>query len=59
VQREASLREGPEAPVTLRAEDAAGLECCLASGGVAVFPADTVYGLGCDPEQRARRQAPV
>src|SRR5207248_4938791 len=22
---------------------------CLAGGGVAVFPADTVYGLGCDP----------
>ena len=23
---------------------------CLAGGGVALFPADTVYGLGCDPE---------
>jgi L-threonylcarbamoyladenylate synthase len=23
---------------------------CIASGGVAVFPADTVYGLACDPE---------
>ena len=23
---------------------------CLAGGGLAVFPADTVYGLGCDPE---------
>lgn len=23
---------------------------CLASGGLAVFPADTVYGLACDPE---------
>ena len=22
---------------------------CIASGGVAVFPADTVYGLACDP----------
>jgi L-threonylcarbamoyladenylate synthase len=29
--------------------DAAGLERCLASGGVAVFPSDTVYGLACDP----------
>ena len=58
MQREASLREGPEArPVTLRAEDAAGLECCLQSGGVAVFPADTVYGLGCDPgNERAVRR---
>ena len=26
------------------------LESCLANGGVAVFPADTVYGLCCDPE---------
>ena len=25
---------------------------CLASGGVTVFPADTVYGLACDPEHR-------
>jgi tRNA threonylcarbamoyl adenosine modification protein (Sua5/YciO/YrdC/YwlC family) len=25
---------------------------CLASGGVTVFPADTVYGLACDPENR-------
>jgi L-threonylcarbamoyladenylate synthase len=34
----------------LDAEDAVRLETCLASGGVALFPADTVYGLGCDPE---------
>ena len=25
----------------------------IADGGVAVFPADTVYGLACDPEDRA------
>jgi L-threonylcarbamoyladenylate synthase len=25
------------------------LERCVAEGGVAVFPADTVYGLACDP----------
>jgi L-threonylcarbamoyladenylate synthase len=25
------------------------LERCVQSGGVAVFPADTVYGLACDP----------
>ena len=30
--------------------DACLLEECLAGGGIAVFPADTVYGLGCDPE---------
>jgi L-threonylcarbamoyladenylate synthase len=27
----------------------AALERCVAEGGVAVFPADTVYGLACDP----------
>jgi L-threonylcarbamoyladenylate synthase len=25
-------------------------ERCIATGGVAVFPSDTVYGLACDPE---------
>ena len=29
--------------------DAQALERCLAAGGVAIFPADTVYGLACDP----------
>jgi L-threonylcarbamoyladenylate synthase len=29
--------------------DAAALERCIAAGGVAVFPSDTVYGLACDP----------
>jgi L-threonylcarbamoyladenylate synthase len=33
--------------------DAAELERCLAAGGVAVFPTDTVYGLCCDPENPA------
>jgi L-threonylcarbamoyladenylate synthase len=32
--------------------DSVRLEHCLAVGGVAVFPADTVYGLACDPSQR-------
>jgi tRNA threonylcarbamoyl adenosine modification protein (Sua5/YciO/YrdC/YwlC family) len=32
--------------------DAAALEQCIASGGLAVFPADTVYGLACDPGDR-------
>ena len=26
---------------------------CVASGGVAVFPSDTVYGICCDPENEA------
>jgi L-threonylcarbamoyladenylate synthase len=30
--------------------DAAAFEACIRAGGVAVFPADTVYGLACDPE---------
>src|SRR3954451_21352985 len=29
------------------------LEACIAAGGVAVFPSDTVYGLPCDPESAA------
>lgn len=29
---------------------AAELEQCIGLGGVAVFPADTVYGLACDPD---------
>jgi L-threonylcarbamoyladenylate synthase len=30
-----------------------GLERCVAAGGVAVFPADGLYGLACDPLNRA------
>ena len=33
--------------------DAAAFARCVADGGVAVFPADTVYGLACDPENGA------
>lgn len=36
----------------LTPDDACRMEECLARGGVVVFPADTVYGLGCDPENR-------
>jgi L-threonylcarbamoyladenylate synthase len=32
---------------------ASELEACIAAGGVAVFPSDTVYGLACDPESAA------
>ena len=31
---------------------AEAFERCLAVGGIAVFPADTVYGLACDPDNR-------
>jgi L-threonylcarbamoyladenylate synthase len=41
----------------LDAGDATRLQECVAGGGVAVFPTDTVYGVCCDPdnEQAARR----
>jgi L-threonylcarbamoyladenylate synthase len=29
------------------------LERCIGRGGVALFPADTLYGLGCDPSSAA------
>jgi L-threonylcarbamoyladenylate synthase len=32
--------------------DAEAFERCLAVGGLALFAADTVYGLGCDPGNR-------
>jgi L-threonylcarbamoyladenylate synthase len=43
--------------LTLDEDAAEQLRGCVASGGVAVFPSDTVYGICCDPEneQAARR----
>jgi L-threonylcarbamoyladenylate synthase len=35
--------------VSVTPEDATRLELCLAGGGVAVIPTDTVYGLACNP----------
>ena len=32
--------------------DGAAFERCIGAGGLALFPADTVYGLACDPEDR-------
>ena len=34
-------------------DDAQRLQECVAGGGVAVFPTDTVYGLCCDPQDEA------
>ncbi|MHB1859741.1 MAG: L-threonylcarbamoyladenylate synthase [Solirubrobacteraceae bacterium] len=34
----------------LGAEEAAALGRCVAGGGVALLPTDTVYGLACDPD---------
>ncbi len=35
-----------------RGGEAAGFERCMSVGGIAVFPADTVYGLACDVHNR-------
>jgi L-threonylcarbamoyladenylate synthase len=35
----------------LSAEDSERLEMCLMSGGIAVLPTDTVYGIACDPNE--------
>lgn len=32
--------------------DSEAFERCLGAGGVVIFPADTVYGLACDPSNR-------
>ncbi|HKP90329.1 MAG TPA: L-threonylcarbamoyladenylate synthase [Thermoleophilaceae bacterium] len=34
-------------------DEVSELERCIARGGVALFPADTVYGLAADPDSRA------
>lgn len=36
----------------LTAADAATFSRCISVGGVAVFPADTVYGLACEPDSK-------
>jgi len=38
--------------VTVVPADAETFSRCIAVGGVAVFPTDTVYGLACEPESR-------
>jgi L-threonylcarbamoyladenylate synthase len=43
-------RAEPASVTPLGREDAERLQACIAGGGVAVFPTDTVYGLCCDPE---------
>jgi L-threonylcarbamoyladenylate synthase len=35
--------------VSITPEDVEAFERCIGRGGVAVFPADTVYGLACNP----------
>jgi L-threonylcarbamoyladenylate synthase len=38
--------------LALTAADAATFSRCISVGGVAVFPADTVYGLACEPDSK-------
>jgi L-threonylcarbamoyladenylate synthase len=38
--------------MTVSASDAETFSRCIAVGGVAVFPTDTVYGLACEPDNR-------
>jgi L-threonylcarbamoyladenylate synthase len=38
--------------VAVSAEDGATFERCMSVGGVALFPADTVYGLACDADSK-------
>jgi L-threonylcarbamoyladenylate synthase len=38
--------------VALTPADAETFSRCIAVGGVAVFPADTVYGLACEPDNK-------
>ena len=38
--------------MNLSSGDAETLERCISVGGVALFPADTVYGLACEPDTR-------
>lgn len=41
---------GRTEPPVLTASDTEAFERCIATGGVTIFPADTVYGLAVDPE---------
>jgi L-threonylcarbamoyladenylate synthase len=38
--------------VALTADDAQTFSRCIAVGGIALFPADTVYGLACEPDSK-------
>ncbi|HEY2571984.1 MAG TPA: L-threonylcarbamoyladenylate synthase [Solirubrobacteraceae bacterium] len=41
---------------SLSSDDAERLRACVAGGGVAVLPTDTVYGVCCDPDDAAAAQ---
>jgi L-threonylcarbamoyladenylate synthase len=39
----------------IAAAEIAAFERCIAGGGIAVFPTDTLYGIGCAPHDEAAR----
>lgn len=38
------------------AAELAAFESCITGGGIAVFPTDTLYGIGCSPDDEAARE---
>jgi L-threonylcarbamoyladenylate synthase len=40
----------------IAAADVAAFEKCIAGGGIAVFPTDTLYGIGCSPADAGARE---
>src|SRR5919198_429106 len=51
-RRATSRRRARGRRAMLTPEDAATFSRCISVGGVAVFPADTVYGLACEPDSK-------
>jgi L-threonylcarbamoyladenylate synthase len=47
---EQPMNEQPMSRGSLTVADVAAMHERVSAGGVVVFPADTVYGLGCDPD---------
>jgi L-threonylcarbamoyladenylate synthase len=47
------VSEGGRSSVPVDPDGAAAFERCVAAGGLAIFPADTVYGLAVDPRAEA------
>jgi tRNA threonylcarbamoyl adenosine modification protein (Sua5/YciO/YrdC/YwlC family) len=47
-----AAQTGADAPAHPTGSDAGTFERCMSGGGVAVFPADTVYGVACDADNR-------
>ena len=52
VDRELVLCGEAESRPAVTGEHAGAMERCMGAGGIALFPADTVYGLACDVHNR-------